>query len=147
MKSAGRVHAVAALLALTVGCGREASGPENAARARAAGHDIPMVVGLSPRDPKEALPVVPNVVLTEAPRSVRRGTRAEVIFTTRPRSSCELRVTYADGSIQRLRPVVADGRGTVAWTWVVDDEVESGSARGDVVCSGGSRGQTKIRIV
>lgn len=77
----------------------------------------------------------------------RRGQVATVEFTTRPGSSCQVELSPPGGEAERLPVHVADADGRVAWRWNVDDDLDAGTARAVVVCSGGARADVAIRVV
>jgi hypothetical protein len=89
------------------------------------------------------------VVVRSVPPAVVRGQATTATFRTRPGSTCQLDVRYANGpgtDNERMPPATANADGDVTWTWTVSGAAEPGDAAADVVCSGGAKGEARIAI-
>lgn len=97
--------------------------------------------GVDPTQPDKRLPISPVVA---AVKVTKRAGEITTVFQTKPRASCQGEVAFADRSRhQILPPAIADEVGLVRWTWT---PAGTGRALARVVCSGGQRGDTTIRI-
>jgi len=137
---------VAITLAVAVGAG----GCGGAKRSNAPSVDVrdtatlAWSVGVDPRNPAELMQTAPVVTALGVPARAEAGRRITSVFQTRPDASCQMEIAYENRARnQLLAPVVAGHDGLVSWTWIPDGR---GTAVTRVVCSGGQRGEARIRI-
>jgi hypothetical protein len=81
------------------------------------------------------------------PQKTFQGQPASLSVTVRPSGvRCSALLRYADGSVQRLTPVVAR-RNKAAWKWDVPAKVKLGSATATVTCARAGRVSRTFRVI
>jgi len=80
--------------------------------------------------------------------SVLPGNKAVVsIADTKPKDSCTLRVSYADGSPQSGLPKRTVVKERASWSWIVPAETRAGAAHAAISCRSGAKAGRTIVIV
>lgn len=101
---------------------------------------------------KEVSPDTPVGVAIESLTSpVKAGDNASLSVKTLPTATCNLRLTYKDGTVSKdagLSPKVSDDFGIAAWTWTIEPTRSAGMATIEATCIHGKMsGYNKGEIV
>ena len=100
----------------------------------------------TPAPPPPAEPAA-SVNFVNAPLTARPGQATTLIVRTSPNTGCTIEVDYKSGPshAQGLVPKTSDGRGNVAWTWIVGTRTTPGQWPISVTCASASN-QTYINV-